>query len=50
MLSSNIAINSLPTLQISPEIVALFEKICDDQPILTDFSDIREDVQYRCFS
>ncbi len=44
-----IAIDSLPTLQISLEIVALFEKIYDGKPILTIISNIVEDVQYRCF-
>jgi hypothetical protein len=38
------------TLQISPEIVAFFEKICDGEPILTIVSNIGEDVQYRCFN
>ncbi len=35
--NSNIAIDSLPTLQISVGIVALFEKIYDGEPILTGF-------------
>jgi hypothetical protein len=49
---SNIAIDSLPTLQISLGIVALFEKIYDGEPIFTGFSNIGEDVQkiFRCFS
>jgi hypothetical protein len=47
---SNIAIGSLPTLQISLGFVALFEKIYDDVPILTVFSNIVDDVQYRCFN
>jgi hypothetical protein len=34
MVNSNIAIGSLPTLQISLGIVALFEKIYDGEPIL----------------
>ncbi len=38
------------TLQISPEIVAFFKKICDGEPILTVVSNIGEDVQYRCFN
>jgi hypothetical protein len=42
LVNSNIAIGSLPTLQISLGIVALFEKIYDGEPILTVFSDIRE--------
>jgi hypothetical protein len=50
VVSSNIAIGSLPTLQISQGIVALFEKINDGEPILTAFSNIGEDVQYRCFN
>ncbi len=36
----NIAIGSLPTLQISVGIVALFEKIYYEVPILTVFSNI----------
>ncbi len=47
--NSNIAIDSLPTNQISLEILALFEKIYDGEPILTDFSNIGDDVQYCCF-
>jgi hypothetical protein len=50
VLNSNNAINSLPTLQISPGIIALFEKIYDEVLILTVFSNIGEDVQYRCFN
>jgi hypothetical protein len=46
---SNIAIDSLRTIQISLGIVALFEKIYDGELILTVFSNIGEDVQYRCF-
>ncbi len=45
---SNIAIDSLPTLQISVGIIALFEKIYDAEPIFTVISNIGEDVQYRC--
>ncbi len=45
VVNSNIAIGSLPTLQISQGIVALFEKIYDGEPILTVFSNIGEDVQ-----
>jgi hypothetical protein len=41
--NSNIAIDSLPTNQISPEILALFEKIYDGEPILTVVSNIVED-------
>jgi hypothetical protein len=45
VVNSNIAVGSLPTLQISQGIVALFEKIYDGEPILTVFSNIGEDVQ-----
>ncbi len=41
--NSNIAIGSLPTLQISLGIVALFEKIYDGEPNITVFSNIGED-------
>jgi hypothetical protein len=41
--NSNIAIDSSPTLQISLEILALFEKIYDGQPVLTVVSNIGED-------
>ncbi len=44
------AIGSLPTLQISLGIVALFEKIYDGKSILLVVSNIGEDVQYRCFN
>jgi hypothetical protein len=47
---SNIAIDSLPTLQVSVVIIALFENICDREPILTVISNIAEDVRYCCFS
>ncbi len=46
---SKIAIGALSTLQISLGIVALFEKIYYKVPILTVFSNIREE-QYRCFN
>ncbi len=49
VVNSNIAIDSSPTLQISLEIVTLFEKIYDGEPIITVVSNIVEDVQYRCF-
>jgi hypothetical protein len=39
-------IGSLPTLQISLGIVALFEKNYDGEPILTVVSNIGEDVLY----
>jgi hypothetical protein len=47
VVNSNIAIGSLPTLQISVGIFALFEKIYDGEPIVTVVSNIGEDVQYR---
>ena len=50
VVNSNIAIDSLPTLQISLAIIALFEKIYDGKPILTVVSNIGEDVQYRRFN
>jgi hypothetical protein len=45
LLNSYNAMNSLPTLQISLGIIALFEKIDYDVPILTIFSNIGEDVR-----
>jgi hypothetical protein len=50
--TSNIAIDSLPTLQMSLGIVALFEMIYDGEPILTVFSNIWDavSVQYRCIN
>ncbi len=50
MVNSNIAIGSLPTLQISLGTVASFEKIYDGEPILTVVSNIGEDVQYHSFN
>jgi hypothetical protein len=50
VLSSNNAINSLPKLQISLGIVALFEKIYYEVPIITVSLNIGEDVQYRCLN
>jgi hypothetical protein len=41
---SHIAINSLPTLQISLGIVEFFKKIFDEQPILTVLSNIGKDL------
>jgi hypothetical protein len=38
--NSNIAIDSLPTLQILLGIIALFEKIYDGEPLLTVISNI----------
>jgi hypothetical protein len=49
VVNSSIAIGSLPTLQISLRIVTFFEKIYDGKPILTVFSNIGDNVQYRCF-
>ncbi len=50
--NSNIVIDSSPTPQISLEILALFEKIYDGEPILTVVSNIGEDyntvVSIRC--
>jgi hypothetical protein len=46
VVNSNIVIGSLPTLQISLGIIALFEKIYNGKPIFTVFSNIGEDVQY----
>ncbi len=46
MVNSNIAIGSLPTLQISVGIFALFENIYDGEPIGTIVSNIGEDVLY----
>jgi hypothetical protein len=50
VVNSNVAIGSLPTLQIMLGIVALFEKIYYEVPILTFFSNIEEDGQHRCFN
>jgi hypothetical protein len=47
MVTSNVATGSVPTLQISLGIVALLEKIYYEVPILTVFSNIGEDGQYR---
>jgi hypothetical protein len=44
VVNSNIAIGSLPTLQILLGIFALFEKICNGELILTVVSNIGEDV------
>jgi hypothetical protein len=48
VVNSNIAIGSLPTLQISLGFFALFEKIYKSEPIFAVTSNIGEDVQYRC--
>ncbi len=45
----NIASDSLPTLQISLGIIALFEKIYDGKPILTVISNIGEDITIPLF-
>jgi hypothetical protein len=50
MVNSNIAIGYLLTLQTSPGLLALFEEIYYGEPIFTDFSNIGEDAQYRCFN
>jgi hypothetical protein len=50
LFNSNIAIDSLQTVQISLGIIAIFEKIYDGKQILTVISNIGEDVQYRCFN
>ncbi len=42
VVNSNIAIDFLPTLQISLGIIILFEKIYDGQPIINVISNIRE--------
>jgi hypothetical protein len=38
------------TLQTSNGLLALFEKISHGEPIFTDFSNIGDDVQFRCFN
>ncbi len=48
VVNSNIAIGALSTLQILVGIVMSLEKIYNDGPILTLFSNIGEDVQYSC--
>jgi hypothetical protein len=40
VVNSNIAIETLPTLQISVGVIAVFEKIYDGEPILYVFSNI----------
>ncbi len=44
VVDSNITNGSLPSLQISVGIIALFEKIYNGEPILTIVSNIKEDV------
>ena len=48
--NSNIAIGPLPTLQTSPGLLALFEKIYYGDLIFPVISNNGEDVQYRCFN
>ncbi len=50
VVNSNIVIDSLPTLQMSHGLLALFEKIYYGDPIFTVISNNGEDVQYRCFN
>ena len=45
VVNSNIAIDSLPRLQISLGIIALFEKIYYKVLILSVFSNIGDDIQ-----
>jgi hypothetical protein len=47
---SNIPIGSLPTLQMSHGLLALFEKIYYGDLIFTVISNNGEDEQYRCFN
>jgi hypothetical protein len=44
VVNSNIAVGSLPMLQILLATIRLFEKIYDGKPILTAFSNFGEDV------
>ena len=44
VVNSNIAIDTLPTLQISVGVIALFEKIYDGDPIFIVISNNGEDV------
>jgi hypothetical protein len=46
MVNSNIAIGSLPTLQMSHGLLVSFEKIYYGDPIFTVISNNGEDVQY----
>jgi hypothetical protein len=45
VVNSSIALHTLPTLQVSVGVIALFEKIYNGVPILTVFSNIGEDVR-----
>jgi hypothetical protein len=44
--NSNIAIDTLPTLQVSVGIIVLLEKIYEGEPSFIVISNIGEDVQY----
>jgi hypothetical protein len=46
MVTSNIDIDTLPTLQLSVGVIALFEKIYNGGLIFTVISNNGEDVQY----
>jgi hypothetical protein len=50
VVNSNIAIGSLPKLQMLHGLLALFGKIYCREPIFTVFSNIGEDLQYRCLN
>jgi hypothetical protein len=50
VVNSNIAVGSLPTLQLTLGIFALFAKIYDGEQILTVVSNIGENLQYCCFN
>jgi hypothetical protein len=50
VVNSNIAIVSLPILQTSHGLLALFEKIYYGDRIFAVISNSGEDVQYRCFN
>ncbi len=50
VVNSNIAVGSLPTLQTSHGLLALFEKIYYRELFFTNLSNIGEYVQYRCFN
>ena len=50
VVNSNIAVGSLPTLQTSHGLLALFEKIYYGDLIFTVISNNGEDVQYRCYN
>jgi hypothetical protein len=50
VVNSNIAIGSLPTLQTSQGLLALFEQNYYADPIFTVISNNGEDVRWRCFN